>query len=638
MAPPKRKLPAPTRSGPVAGTGVAAPDRSPARTERPRRPDLAVSLDRQFALELTAWIAVAAVALAIRLLNVDGNPLQPTEGVLAMDSWRIVHQQGIVIGPAPLLVYLNAFLFLMLGATDAVARGISVWAGWLVAVSPFLLRRRIGRVGALGAATILAVSPSLVFASRSVDPSMLAIGLGLAVVLGVTDYLEQHRGAGLYCAAAAAALLAIAGPLADLFIIIGAIFVALAMSRIWRQSRRTAADSTTWGLDWLPIPRSLVMNEVVPSPETLKWVAVAFGLTFIPIATGLGTHLEGLGDSLAGPIAVAAASFGSLSVHPYWLYPTLLVGYEPFALVFGVIGGVLGFRHARLFDVFLSWWAAAGFVLLVFTDGRNPIWVVLLVVPLGLLGGRAIDAVVTALRDQVELRRFFVFGAFVLPLIATTLIALGNVTLTQPNVPDWVGAVPPLLIVTFVIGFALWYDWPSAYRSMAGVAVVALLGFSVHAAMLLNPGRELNPAEYFTGTVTSSDVRTLTSDSATILDELRIAQQLEGRNVNTTVDLAPSFAQPLGWYLTRPDNVNYDGQYNVQVADASGDSPGIAVLAANAKAPNGPYAGELFEYSLTAPMPSVTFASLWRWWIYHQTAEPQSTFVKVFVKTQLARP
>jgi len=89
---------------------------------------------------------VAAVALAIRLLNVDGNPLQPAESILAMDSWRIVHQQGVVIGPAPLLIYLNALLFLMLGATDAVARGVSVWAGWLVVVSPYLLRRRIGRV------------------------------------------------------------------------------------------------------------------------------------------------------------------------------------------------------------------------------------------------------------------------------------------------------------------------------------------------------------------------------------------------------------------------------------------------------------------------------------------------------------
>ncbi len=642
MAPPKRKLPAPTRPGASTRNGAVAPPGGVLRTERLARVDVRSTPDWRFVSELAAWIGVAAISLAIRLLNVDGNPLQPAESVLALDSWRIVHQHGVVIEPAPLFIYLNALLFLVLGATDAVARSVSVWSGWLVAMSPFLLRRQIGRIGALAAATILAVSPSLVFASRSVDPSMLAVGLGLTSVLAISRSLGPRQESGLYLGAVAGVLLLMAGPPGDALALIALTFAALVVYRIWRQSRGTLAEAPVLGFEfgfgWLPVPRSLVLRDLLPTAKMLKSLTLVVVLTYGLIATGFGTHLEGLGNSLAGPLAAQVMSFGDLGSHPFWLYPALLIGYEPFALVFGIVGAVIGFRKRRLLDVFWAWWAALGFLILFLSNGQDPIWIVLVVVPLGFLGGRAIDEVVMVLSGREERREFLVFAAGVLPLIATSLIALGNVTLPQPNVPDWVGAIPPMAIVAFIIAFAFWYSWRSAYRSLAGVGIIALFGFSVHAAMLLNPGGQLNPAEYFTGTVTSSDVRTLASDSITILDELEIAQQLEGRNVNSVVDVAPTFAQPIVWYLTRPSDVRASASININVVQAGNDSPGIAVVAANDKAPKGPYVGELFEYSLSAPLPRPSFFDWWRWWIYHQTADPQSTFVKVYVKTQLARP
>ena len=46
-------------------------------------------------VEVIAWLAVSAVAVGLRFLNLDGNPLQPSEAGLAMDSWRILRGTGV---------------------------------------------------------------------------------------------------------------------------------------------------------------------------------------------------------------------------------------------------------------------------------------------------------------------------------------------------------------------------------------------------------------------------------------------------------------------------------------------------------------------------------------------------------------
>src|SRR5215472_11048484 len=67
-------------------------------------------------LEIAGWIVVAAATLLPRVVNLDGNPLESSEGALALASWNVLHQTAAPLGPSPLLVYANVLLFLALGA------------------------------------------------------------------------------------------------------------------------------------------------------------------------------------------------------------------------------------------------------------------------------------------------------------------------------------------------------------------------------------------------------------------------------------------------------------------------------------------------------------------------------------------
>ena len=581
-------------------------------------------------IEVIAWIAVAAVALGVRLINLDGAPLQPGESALAMDSWRILHHDGVQISSNPLLIYVNTVMFLVLGATDAVARAMPCLFGVAVALSPVFLRNQLGRAGAVIAATVLATSPTLVFASRNVDPTIITTGLGLGLVLVTEHYLRFRRQAYLMAGAVLVGLMLMSGPLAyDLLIVLVSFVVVYGSEDVraeWiRLSREedSLAKDVRWGDD---PPRDLAPAR---SPRTLTSIAIALASTVVLVGAGLGTNLEGIGLSLAAPLADWAASISGPGVHPAWLYPALVIGYEPAALVFGIAGVVIAFRESRPFGIFLGWWATIGFLLLV-VSGGHPTWNALVVIPLALLAGMAADRLPSMLVVRAESRRLAIFVAAVFPLIATTLIAFGYVTLPDPIVPREVAIAPPLALIALIVSFGLGFDWRSALRATGVAALICLVAFNVHATMLLNPGGALNPAELFVGSATSPDVRQMASDLATITDELNIAQQIEGRPVNQTIEVSRPFADPLRWYL-RSDN-------DVRVVDQVSDSPGVAIVAAAAKPPKGAYAGETFQFSESVPPPSLSPGKLWRWWMYHEAESRTETYVKVYVKTQLARP
>ncbi len=652
MPHPKRRLDvtargtAPRRNGSSAGPASI-------RLERKPRTLTAAPARLRSQLEVVLWLVIAAVAAGLRLLNVDANPLQPAESALAMDSWRILHRQGLELGPSPLLVYLNTMLFLVLGATDAVARAAPAVIGTLVALSPVMLRQRLGREGALIAAAILATSPTLVFASRSVDPTMVSLGTGLGVVILGERYARQRRPIYLYVAAVLSALLLMSGPLAfDIAVILVGFAVVFGGDGLAGSSSRTVDDITRDGQRGRPDrDGALLVNsarsggslgepgadrgfasglriDVLSGP--VAWRAIGgFALTVGLIGTGFATNPEGLGDAIARPLAFWAQTFSGISARAVWTYPALLLGYEPVSVVFGVVGVVQAFRERRALRGFLAWWACTGLLLLVLSDGSQPLWSGLVVLPLALLAGPMIARLIPRFSAAEQARRLAIFAVVVCPLIVTTLIAFGHVSLPDPVIPREVALAPPLAILAFVAAYAFAYDGRAALDASLVIAAGCLLAFNIHAAMLLNPGGALNPAELFLGTATSPDVRRMVADVATVTDELRIAQQIEGRNVTGDIEVLAPYAEPLAWYLR--------GQENVRVVTQISDSPAIAIVGSNDKAPRGAYAGEHFQVSTSAPPPDLSPASLWRWWMYREAAGKTGTYVTVFVKTQLAQ-
>lgn len=638
MPSPKKRVPAPAVPDRLASSQRAS---AKSGTDSPPTPwngaNPAPQSDEsgpRFAWEPIGWLAVLAVALGLRLINLDGNPLQPNEAALAMDSWRILHLgqtnqdfgRAFVVGPAPLLVYANVLLFFLLGATDAVARALPLFVGCLVVASPLLLRQRLGRFGALAAAVLLATSPSLILASRSVDPTILASGLGLFVAIAMARYLESSEPGWLIGGGVLAALLVITGPAAYPIVVA---FGGLVLVYAWeKRTRGTGARPGTLGFfaQATPLfPASPVLDSL--DRGDLRAALLAAGLTFGVVSTGLATHLPGLGESLSGPLTVWAEALGHFAAGSLWLFPTILVSYEPLILVAGIVGAVFALRTGRFFEVALVWWAAASLLVVLLSGAENPLWIATVIPPLALLGGTALNRLPRQLATPERRRALVPFGAVVGVFGVTMLIALGNTSLSEPNAPRIVAMAPPLVILAFVLYFAASYGLPTTGAMVASVGTVALFYLQLHAALLLSPGRALNPGELFVGSATSPDVRNLAAQVSVIQEEFAIDQQHAGLPVTTDVQILAPYADPLAWYLRRlPDT---------KVVSSVSGTPAIVILDAKSKPPAGGYAGETFQFALAAPRPSPTYVSFVHWWLYHQTPGSSTTSVKVFVKTQV---
>lgn len=596
-------------------------------SERAAQPTTAIARPFLPSVELLAWIAIGAVAIGIRGLNLDGAPLQPNESAIALDSWKIVQRTGLTIAPSPLLIYANALIVLVLGATDVTVRLLPMVAGSLVALSPLAFRSRIGRLGALIAGITVATSPTLIVASRQVDSTMVSLALAIALVILLTSGEPGRSPTRLSLAAGVLALLLMSGPTAfSLLIILGGF--ALIVSRRGAESGKDAVEPP-------PAP-SVVAGQWWGSDSARITVAAARaalvtgGLVYLIAATGFGTNPIGIGDAIAGPLNVwrsALLGNGPLGIDTI---PLLALGYEPVAVVFGAVGIVIALGRKLRFEEFLVWWTVVGTSLYAIATGVYPTWFAIPLTSLAFLAGVAGEEMARSTHGIKSWQPIGLFVVLGLSFLASTVIALGNVSLPEPNVPTAILVLPVFACAILVISFLSQWGWPTTRVAVGVVGIVTLVGLNVHAATLLNPGASLSPAEVSVGTATSPDVRTMARDVSVVLDELQIARQVEGRPVTDTVQITEPFADPLLWYLRQ--------SHQIEVVSSVDDTAAIAIVSQPTKPPRGSYAGVLYQIARSAPLPGLDFKEIVRWWLYRQPPAETGIFVRVFVKAQLGRP
>src|SRR5688572_6109604 len=150
------------------------------------------------------WAAALVVAVALRLLRLDGWALDADEAARAYDAWVLFRGQPPVAGESipdvgALLLLLEGIGFFLFGTSDVVARLVPALAGIAIVALPLALRRWVGGPAALGMAALAAISPTLVYASRVVSPEIVIAALSLAAVtclvrLGDPDLLRSSRG------------------------------------------------------------------------------------------------------------------------------------------------------------------------------------------------------------------------------------------------------------------------------------------------------------------------------------------------------------------------------------------------------------------------------------------------------------
>jgi uncharacterized protein (TIGR03663 family) len=591
-------------------------------------------------VEVALYILIGMIAAGLCFYALGAQPLGESEAAQALAAWRFYqgNSEGAT-GYSPLLFLGNVFTFFLLGASNALARLVPALSGTALAILPYFLRRHLGRSGALVASILLALSPSTLFFSRYLGGPIVVAACVLAVLVGFFGYLDSKQPKYAYLTALALALSLSTAPLIYTFILIVGTFL-LILGLVDRLAGVDMGWSTllaTWRT--AREEKDLLKNSALVLAVVLVLVCTAFLLN----SAGLPAALDFLPTWLAqlGPQPGA---------QPWYYYFQLLVLYEPFILVFGLIGLVYHYLKQRdLLTSFLLYWTVAAAVIYALAGQKVPGNVLLLVLPLALLAslllGRFWDQLAAALRAEPlglspstslgtglgtkpQDEAWGAEGLFValsLPVAIYFAIQLAGYASSGQAVYLYLALVALIVLPTLIALCWMWLGQGPALRCGGIILLLVLATLTMGLSVGLNYHRAADPREPMVAEATSPSI----VDLVTTLE--RISSHQEGDPHTIAVTVKEATGSSLAWHLRDFRNTRFVEQLSPSI-----ETP-VVITPAEEEEPTlgGSYVGQSFALQTTWDPQGLTQAERVRWLLYREAPTPvRSRDVVLWVKQQ----
>ena len=174
-------------------------------------------------VEQLAYLILGALALLAHLWALGDHALHHDETLHASYSWYLLVGRGYIHDPllhGPLLYYIGAFLYFLFGDNDFTARLGPALAGTALTLSPYLIRREIGRPAALIAACYLLISPVALYVGRFFRHDIYSVLCEVLVFAAIVRYVATRRPAWLLAGTAAFGLMLVNQETSYLFLLI----------------------------------------------------------------------------------------------------------------------------------------------------------------------------------------------------------------------------------------------------------------------------------------------------------------------------------------------------------------------------------------------------------------------------------
>jgi uncharacterized protein (TIGR03663 family) len=296
------------------------------------------------------------------------------------------------------------------GLTTFNIRLVTVAFGVATIWLALLLRRRLGTIGALSAAGLIAISPGAVYLSRYFIHESLFVFFGLAIVVAALKYYDSQNSVYLILAAISAALMTATK---ETWIINGPVLlIALVTTSVYFRLRGSAGESMQKTLERFGGPISLTTVGLVAFAVFIL-VNVLFYSSFFT------NYPKGVADAISTLALWRKRT--TEHPHPWWQYGYWLFQEEGIVLILGGAGAIVAmWRGKNRFSVFLAFWSfglltaysfAGVSVKQFFLSGlsleylfgeqtyKTP-WISLnFIVPLALIGGYAFETAYQKLRE-----------------------------------------------------------------------------------------------------------------------------------------------------------------------------------------------------------------------------------------------
>jgi uncharacterized protein (TIGR03663 family) len=128
--------------------------------------------------EKAIYLVILVAAVVSRFWDLGARAMSHDESLHALYSYYLYNGSGYVHNPmmhGPFLFHANALIYFLFGDSDFTARIVPALFGVFLVMSPLLLRRWLGRAGAIIASVLLLISTIRVTsATMSISPSGLS--------------------------------------------------------------------------------------------------------------------------------------------------------------------------------------------------------------------------------------------------------------------------------------------------------------------------------------------------------------------------------------------------------------------------------------------------------------------------------
>lgn len=413
------------------------------------------------------WRGSAAAILVVggvfRLYDLSLVPFHHDEGVNGNFLVTLVRNGVYHYDPqnyhGPTLYYFSAIIpwlarFLggrafgdMHGLTTFNVRFVTAVFGIATIWLALLLRRRLGTIGALSAAGLIAISPGAVYLSRYFIHEMLFVFFNFGIIVAALYYYDTRRSVYLILAAISAALMVatketwiINGPVLLIALLVTAGYFYLRE----RFGRKRKADG--------PSVREKLGEEFnrFGSPAAIATVALfaltAFLLVNVLFYSSFFTNYpKGVHDALQTLKLWSRRTHEH--EHPWWQYLSWLWQEEAIVLILGTIGAAIAvWRANNRTAVFLSLWSfglltaysfAGVSIAHLFTDQtyKTP-WITLnFIVPLAVTAGYALEVLYRWLREYQQPRLIVALLALIVVVSGYQMYSLNFVHYDDDQYP-----------------------------------------------------------------------------------------------------------------------------------------------------------------------------------------------------------
>ncbi len=277
-----------------------------------------------------------------------------------------------------------------------------------------LLRKRLGAIGVLSAAGLIAISSGAVYLSRYFIHESLFVFFGLAIVVAALKYYDSGNSAYLILATVSAALMTATK---ETWIINGPVLlIALVTTSVYFRLRGAVGKRAQETLGRFGGPVSLT-TVVLVALAVFLIVNVLFYSSFFT------NYPKGVQDALS------TLRFWSHRTHehehPWWQYVYWLMQEEPALLALAGAGAAIAvWRATNRLEVFLALWSFGLLAAYSLVGYKTP-WIALnFIVPLALTAGYALDSAYQKLREYEQPLVFIGLAALCVVICGYQMISL----------------------------------------------------------------------------------------------------------------------------------------------------------------------------------------------------------------------